>query len=455
MTIIRLQESYIEPSNIFSDFKNVVNVTKNKKKQYEIEYEGKKVLMTWMNVKRIQGELLQIYNNFRSAYVDNLLKKIAQQIQCTRFCVANSVGSTTITSDYDITLTGPFAYLIIKYFNEHFRNEFNAESGEIFDTNLYGTTFLFFEPISNYKKYSTSLTKKPINCEFVINTIDTGNSELDIKNQHHWAYISIILSIFSSSLQVSKQNDLEFINMLYKNINDTNRQLLEYALQAFKKLTTRKHQKIDYNNIHVMNEHYEQNVKETAKAKNVYEQSDNITNAYINGIDLKNKISVTNFYGSETYICQGTIFHVVGRLQSNYDGLDITLDEYYDSFLENYGKVLKEFYLTRTDSISFFILTCIKYLHRMFDALVKFNPKYIDYATISSVLLKYKTNRKMNINYILNVLYNSIENNKYQVRLDQYQINSQEPEQILFDSYMLVQLITNNIVIPAINEFLK
>lgn len=95
---------------------------------------------------------------FRKAIVDNLLKSIALEIsdesrrdakknaneennQSLSSCRALSIGSTRITSDYDITVQGDCIDPMIRRFHLYFWNIFGEGSDVVFDTNLYGSSF--------------------------------------------------------------------------------------------------------------------------------------------------------------------------------------------------------------------------------------------------------------------------------------------------------------------------
>lgn len=57
-------------------------------------------------------------------------------------CHAVSVGSLNLTSDYDVTLYGPCVTDVITLFNKLFGAAFFDSSSVVFDTNLYGSSFI-------------------------------------------------------------------------------------------------------------------------------------------------------------------------------------------------------------------------------------------------------------------------------------------------------------------------
>lgn len=99
---------------------------------------------------------------YRQKIVDSLLaetKKVVYQqiIDRTKSktfkakdVVAFALGSTTPTSDYDVTFEirdyPQYEYLCVKYFNETFLRRFGVNSGMLFDTNVYTAGFM---PVTN------------------------------------------------------------------------------------------------------------------------------------------------------------------------------------------------------------------------------------------------------------------------------------------------------------------
>ncbi|MEU5852488.1 DUF3626 domain-containing protein, partial [Saccharopolyspora shandongensis] len=77
---------------------------------------------------------------FRKRFVDGLLDEILRDYpEVTPI----AVGSTDLTSDYDVTVTGPGDTEVVEEFNKRFRLAWDGgESATVFDTNIYGNAFL-------------------------------------------------------------------------------------------------------------------------------------------------------------------------------------------------------------------------------------------------------------------------------------------------------------------------
>ena len=78
-------------------------------------------------------------------------------------CHAVSVGSMNVTSDYDITLYGPCVTKVIQHFNRLFVKFFGKSSGVVFDTNLYGSSFIELPEEISYNNPSSYFYKE-VNC---------------------------------------------------------------------------------------------------------------------------------------------------------------------------------------------------------------------------------------------------------------------------------------------------
>ncbi len=82
---------------------------------------------------------------FRKTYVDGLIGRLREKYPGL---LAKSVGSTDLTSDYDMTITTPNGdgdVEAMKEFNDQVKSDFGAQPGTVFDTNLYAKDYLGVE----------------------------------------------------------------------------------------------------------------------------------------------------------------------------------------------------------------------------------------------------------------------------------------------------------------------
>ena len=289
----------------------------------------------WKSIKDLEDkELLKMVNTFRKQYVDRLLFDIVIKLENHNETIIEGSGSQNLTSDYDLTIYGPDIIYIITTFDEHFQNVFKTDSGTVFDTNLYGASFFFINHVCGNKKFYQCISKYNDNNgnKEIVNIINIKNN-LDIVLQNIWAWISVIHSIPKN---VNIDNFINFPDIIH-------------LINFYKELLTQNNK-----------EFYKLFIFEIKKYKDLSFKQNSSTI-----IKLKNSISHANFYADETYLTQGTFLHVVANMQMNYN-IKLTYDEYVNSFIENFGKLIYEF--NKSATISDYLYNIAKYMLRLIDA---------------------------------------------------------------------------------------
>jgi hypothetical protein len=263
------------------------------------------------------------YFNFRKELVDALLVHVITDIvKCpTSECSAVSVGSTTLFSDYDLTVTAPpkRAAEIVDAFNREFRQLFgNRESATVFDTNVYGVTWLI--PGTREDKIFVTFTAVGSRAFSMVRAVNP-------QRQRFWAYVKL-------NLHTDKGLPAKMRNAHYRS-------------------------KVNRANITAMNKEY---VAQLYNVARVAQHGD--------PAKYEDAVSTANYYGAETYFTQGAFLHVVGEIQMGLRGIPITVDQYLDSAIENLGECLKELKLScEYEHVS-------KYFARAMDALIKAHPTH-------------------------------------------------------------------------------
>ena len=125
--------------------------------------------------------------------------------------------------------------------------------------------------------------------------------------------------------------------------------------------------------------------------------------------ELIDSISLCNFFGSETYFCMGTIYHVVGHIQG-LGNFEMSSEYYVQSMLENLIDVFR--YCEKIDKDNFkFVLKASKYIFRIYDAI----QKYLEITKKGNESLPSEETKKNNTKSNLKVankkkLFNNIRN---------------------------------------------
>lgn len=177
---------------------------------------------------------------FRKAIVDNLVQHVYTTVtRKTRIrdemwdfdskisghsCHALSVGSVNITSDYDISLYGTCVTPVLRGFHKNFLRIFSEKSSEVFDTNIYGSSFI---EMPNDIASEDKMFYKVANCspnpeydsEIYFYVDDYGlNNATKIKayrQQNIWALLKLKINV---NYCVNKYPDDDKINGVYRNL---------------------------------------------------------------------------------------------------------------------------------------------------------------------------------------------------------------------------------------------
>jgi hypothetical protein len=281
---------------------------------------------------------------FRKAIVDTILSDIILKADAS--LIAVSVGSTKLTSDYDITLDGDYGVVakVIYDYNNTIKKLFHDESDKVFDTNVYGVAFFKYgtTEVESPKVMSPSASPKTntgraidnaFSESFTCNNINIRymkkKREEMIASQHVWALVKLFLKLYTVYKQDEKVYDL-FLQDIKKDIDATFFFLASEIINTYTSDTSKYQDFIEYIN------------------RKDFKKS-------INESDVSNFISFINYNGSETYFTQGAFLDVVVNQQmcSNSKTISLSIHDYLDSFIENMSDFMthyhKDKYLERAE----------------------------------------------------------------------------------------------------------
>lgn len=244
--------------------------------------------------------------NILGKYANKKTKYKSKNIYLKAF----SVGSTKLDSDYDITLTGDSIDIAdtIYIFNHIIQNIFNEPPDVVFDTNLYGLSF-----ITNGTTYTCNATS------FDIRKPEQEKTQIFSIMQNVWVLIKVLLT-----MDYIKTYDEIMYNILYQTM---------YSIHTI------------YNPlIYVANQFlqvYTPNPDNYAFIiRGIKEFSSNM--------EFMNYISFINYNGLDTYYSRGAFLDVVINTQMcKGDIVPLGLNDYYDSFIENNVDLLTHYHKTK------------------------------------------------------------------------------------------------------------
>lgn len=285
--------------------------------KYYINSEKNNLKLTWENIKTLEDiEIKQLLWLFRKLIVDTILRKLLQKYITDNDFKIFSVGSASLTSDYDITLYGNTSdkINIIKEFQIEFKKIFYEDSSIVFDTNIYGKAYISFidEP------FHTKITCGE-QTFFYLNE-SSHDSEL------MWGlvkYLSDIRTGFGETIF----NDI--VSFMEKKLN------LPHLYNA--KMTL----------VYLRNKD-----NETTNYGNLFNIEENFINKYDDKLlGISDYISLVNFYGTETYFTRGAFLDIVVNSQMcKKDIIELNEVDYIVSILENAG-----FFFIHNNKTKYFI----------------------------------------------------------------------------------------------------
>lgn len=295
--------------------------------------------LTWENIK----ELLYIYKDknetsstlfyelhslfwmFRKTIIDCLLKLTINELKSkySDNILVFNVGSNKPDSDYDITLyskNDEFTSNVIKKFEKSFIRLFGEHSSIVFDTNIYGISYITYQIDNSYMN--------------LYNTIDAETCSVNSQAPTKLFYLSNINDIYKNSQIV-----WAFIKYL-KNFRQIFSSKVFYKYITFLKSKTINNKFIEISTntftlLNNTNRSYANLISKRRFINNIYKNY--FSSEYNEHLFLNDYISLVNFYGTETYFTRGAFLDTVLNTQICNSPINLTEQDYIASILENTG----------------------------------------------------------------------------------------------------------------------
>jgi hypothetical protein len=291
--------------------------------------KGKKYLLklTWNNIKTIKyKKKKELFWLFRKIVIDSIIKHIIKHHKFKHLKVF-SVGSSNLNSDYDITLYGEDddKIKLIDEFNSIFNLYFNENSSILFDTNIYGKSYITF----NKKEYESNTTM-----------INNCGEKFYYLNSNPEPYSQLLWGIVKYIKDIHDGFEEHMYEYIYSYIKSTVETETNTIITDANDVLIYLNNQPDYVEYNFILQHFKPFIKQ-------YKHK-------LNGIH--DYLSILNFYGNETYFTRGPFLDVVINNQTCKKDI-IPLDEidYVTSILENAG-----FY---------FVHNKVKYMIRVYHSL--------------------------------------------------------------------------------------
>lgn len=415
------EELILESLNLFIENELL---KKSGTKYYIINPNGSTVKLTWENIKEIKdNNTKELFWLLRKLVVDGILKMILKGENSNLNIILEdikiySVGSTSITSDYDITLYGNTKnkIYIMKNFQELFIKYFGEDSSIVFDTNIYGKAYITFENIE-CKEYLT--LKKGCGQKFYyINENPSQDSQI------MWGLIKYMRDLREAFGELIYNNIYRFMSDKLKDF-----EILNMANTTLIHLKNKDEKKVNYRSL----------IERESDFLRAYDKKDKL-------IGIHDHISVVNFYGTETYYTRGAFLDTVINTQTckEKDIIKLEAADYIASILENSGfyfihgnktKYIRRVYKTTQKLIQFeeYIkigeTNAYKELDKILINLGKDDEQYCNNLDINGEIDLLSCQKYKLFNITMNLVYKILE---------KYNENGGGKSQILFyDIYIL------------------
>lgn len=352
--------------------------------KYYITNSNNNIMMklSWSNIKNIEStNLKELFWTFRKLIVDSILKIIIIKYDLSKVLNVYSVGSNNLSSDYDITLYTTYdnvheenkvIYKTIDLFKYIFNQYFGESSSIVFDTNVYGKSYIKIYP-KNYtvSEYISKYYDFIPNCNQQTEDLYVLKKDVSVNksSQISWALIKFLKNVKELLGEVIYNDYFSFLsNNLH--LNDGN----EYFTKIQNTILFLTNTEYTYNDL-IQNEKRDYDLY-----KDKYGSELSFVNDYT---------SFVNFYGEETYFTRGAFIDtVVNSQMCNTNAVEMYTDDYIASILENAG-----FFFIHSDKL--------KYLKRTLETmniLIKNDKEY------------YKLIHMTEYNHLVSIANN---NNKY------------------------------------------
>ncbi|MBE9125559.1 MULTISPECIES: hypothetical protein [unclassified Coleofasciculus] len=397
-----------------------------------------KELKSWNAVKECYlttPDIMKKFAEYRKWYVDTKINELRKKYPTL---IAKSVGSTDLSSDYDITVSTPETgedVEAVNDFNNIVKSEFGVQPGTLFDTNLYAKDFLkvegnikadnqqqlaadkdLLQPENGLKEFSNldqdvaalvkqrrfmNQTEWDKYTQTVVQNISDPEQAKAILKQYEEAdgiyQIAAyeLLSEVKQGLSSKRQSELKKQarkelgveeQKVLKNIKDNNlRDEIEAQLLGEQELHLISHQQGDVV-LEKSNQIYVQRMRQVRVLQTLINQPEDASDSEINSMktEVKKLLGEACFFASEAYHSEGAVKHVVAGLQGPNSAqalAQLTPEHILQSYNEQLGDFLKDIvhYTPQEQkpngSAGITFYRSSKYLYRLFDAVLEIKKR--------------------------------------------------------------------------------
>ncbi len=325
------------------------------------------------NCSKYKKELiLKILGAFRAYVIENTIFEVKKELQVTyetNILKDNefiAVGSTNITSDYDVTLLGPQSNEILWNMFLKFLTKYGTDLPEAFDSNLYSSPLYIhtskYGKSFKINKHLNQLVKYKINGSDRYFTLVPLN-KTELFEELTWATIKLIDLIPEQLTHLKK---IEYNSKILKNKMEHLKNNLNLPYNE-KEILNKYNDNIELKNIFI--NYYLQYISQKKCIEFIYNSENKIDNIFFYS-------NTANYYSSEAYYTSSAVNTIVVesqigcQLEFGTRTSDIINGIYLCSIIENLG----DFYYHSIESKQnpkFTLIQFSKYVYRIYLSLGK------------------------------------------------------------------------------------
>tara|TARA_X000000950_G_scaffold284891_1_gene389151 strand:+ start:30801 stop:32423 length:1623 start_codon:yes stop_codon:yes gene_type:complete len=302
---------------------------------------GGDFITKFKHMNTIDEELvLGILGVIRQHVVKKMFKCISQNYNEKH--TYNAAGSTNITSDYDLAISGPFSNEIMWKMFQLFLKSWGKSIPHSFDTNIYtGATSYYTNDIINDERI-----QKFENHDKEQLFLMVPKSDKDKENLFTWACVKLIEAGINPTNENSNLNNLlqkaqslkNALNTKYCNVNidikDENSTIIDISKYDDKTKKIIKNYYLQY----IFGKPVEDYLhKRVIALINPMPMNDIVNLKWLDENNLFYLRGLNNFFSSEAYYTDATVYAIVLEEQLHYNNLNLNAETYLASAIENLG----------------------------------------------------------------------------------------------------------------------
>jgi hypothetical protein len=330
------------------------------------EMEGVKVEFSWEFIRAFgTDEQKRAFNNFRRRYVNHLMSMYCkssdiQNSTRTNACTYKVIGTPAISSesdmDFDLSGVGDLG-AVLKRINKEHHQYFALELDELFDTNLYGSVFVYDEKLHN------TLTPTFIETQNVwswIRTIELLQNYIEPSLLHE--FYTRLLDTHKNIyfLGRNKLQELSLGNVSSNSMVKRNKSLPDGNAPCNSNSFIQRAFSSDSGQYPKINraKQYRRCLSDYLLSNKMFEEK-------------VESFSLAKYYENETYRSLGAVLHIVNKL------VDIDENYFVHSVYDQYGFVVENVLEEKIkgSSVNVTVPKASKYISRICDAIEKLNDK--------------------------------------------------------------------------------